>query len=234
MNAPLEPERVQALLFDIDGTLSDTDDAIVKRLGKLLAPLSAHWPKLKPALSARRLVMAAESPLNALATWWDRLFLDEMAAPFSRLLPERRKPAKSEPLVPGVREMLAAASGRYRLGIVTARGPRLTASFLKGSGLATRFEVTVHARSVRRTKPHPAPVLHAATLLNLDPRECVMVGDTTPDILAGAAAGAQTVGVLCGFGERDELERAGANLIIGSTADLLDYVHPGSSIAAGA
>jgi len=46
------------------------------------------------------------------------------------------------------------------------------------------------------------------------------VGDTTVDIRAGRTAGAQTVGVLCGFGARRELERAGADLILPSVADL--------------
>jgi phosphoglycolate phosphatase len=47
-----------------------------------------------------------------------------------------------------------------------------------------------------------------------------MVGDTTVDIRAGIAAKAQTVGVLCGFGEREELLRAGAHLILESPASL--------------
>jgi phosphoglycolate phosphatase len=49
---------------------------------------------------------------------------------------------------------------------------------------------------------------------------CLMIGDTTVDILAGKAAGAQTVGVLCGFGTKDELLASGADLILESTADL--------------
>jgi phosphoglycolate phosphatase len=50
---------------------------------------------------------------------------------------------------------------------------------------------------------------------------CLMIGDTTVDMRAGKAAGAQTVGVLCGFGERPELERTGANLILESTPELV-------------
>jgi HAD superfamily hydrolase (TIGR01509 family) len=226
MNKPLDPNRVQGLLFDIDGTLADTDDEFVRQLARLLAPLSARWPRLKPAATARTLVMAAESPINSLMAWWDRLFLDELVSPAARLLPRRRRPAKSQQLIPGVRAMLDEAHDRYRLGIVTARGPRITASFLDGSNLAPWFDVTVHARTVRRTKPHPAPVLWAAAQLDLDPSQCLMVGDTTPDIVSGAAAGAQTIGVLCGFGERDELLRAGANLVIDSTADLLTHLGP--------
>lgn len=51
-----------------------------------------------------------------------------------------------------------------------------------------------------------------------------MVGDSTNDIRAGRAAGSQTVGVLCGFGQRAELSRSGANLILDSTADLADVL----------
>ena len=47
-----------------------------------------------------------------------------------------------------------------------------------------------------------------------------MVGDTAADIQSGKKAGAQTVGVLCGFGDRQELERAGADLILETTTDL--------------
>ena len=53
------------------------------------------------------------------------------------------------------------------------------------------------------------------------PAEVLMVGDTSVDIRAGRAAGAQTAAVLCGFGEEKELRRAGADLILSSTVDLL-------------
>lgn len=80
--------------------------------------------------------------------------------------------------------------------------------------------MVVSALSAERIKPHPAPVLYAAEALGLPVENCVMVGDTTVDIRAGRHARAQTVGVLCGFGERDELERAGADAVIDSTAQL--------------
>jgi phosphoglycolate phosphatase len=49
-----------------------------------------------------------------------------------------------------------------------------------------------------------------------------MIGDTTVDIRAGKAAGAQAIGVLCGFGEEDELLQLGADLILKSTSDLTE------------
>ena len=63
-------------------------------------------------------------------------------------------------------------------------------------------------------------MLFAAEALGLDPAECLMVGDTIVDIKAGKLAGAQTAAVLCGFGQQQELEQAGADLILSSTADL--------------
>ena len=51
-----------------------------------------------------------------------------------------------------------------------------------------------------------------------------MVGDTTPDIRAAKSAGVFAVGVLCGFGEQQELEDAGANILLKSTAELGDYL----------
>jgi phosphoglycolate phosphatase len=51
-----------------------------------------------------------------------------------------------------------------------------------------------------------------------------MVGDTAVDVKSARRAGAWSVAVLCGFGERKELERAGAHLILDSTADLLTHV----------
>lgn len=221
----LDPDRVRAVLFDIDGTLADTDDALARRLAGFLQPLVRLRPDFNPLIFSRRLLLAVETPINTLYAWWDRLYLDELTAPLGKLLP-RRAPRSSppEPLVEGVRPMLETLHGRYKLGVVTARSRRQAQRFLEGSGLGDLFDVVVTTRSVRRAKPHPAPVLWASEQLRVEPMACLMVGDTTVDIRSARAAGAQAVAVLCGFGERQELERAGANLVLDSTADLLDQL----------
>jgi phosphoglycolate phosphatase-like HAD superfamily hydrolase len=56
------------------------------------------------------------------------------------------------------------------------------------------------------------------------PENCLMVGDTAADIRAGKAAGAQTVGVLCGFGQEPELRRAGADFILPQPSALVDVL----------
>jgi len=122
--------------------------------------------------------------------------------------------------VPGTDDALRALAQRYRLGIVTTRGRRDAEAFLTQFDLGPLFEVVVTRESTWRLKPHPAPILHAAHMMGLPPQRCAMVGDTTVDVRAALRAGAWAVAVLCGFGEKKELERAGAHLILPSPADI--------------
>jgi len=78
----------------------------------------------------------------------------------------------------------------------------------------------VTALTAEHTKPFPDPILYAAHRMGVSPEACLMIGDTNVDIRAGKAAGAQTVGVLCGFGEERELRRRGADLILEFTAQV--------------
>jgi phosphoglycolate phosphatase-like HAD superfamily hydrolase len=106
------------------------------------------------------------------------------------------------------------------MAVVSARDELSTLTFLRRAGLRNYFGVVVTALSAPYTKPFPDPIRLAAHQLGVAPEACLMVGDTTADIRAGRAAGAQTVGVLCGFGQQAELKRAGADVIIPGTSDL--------------
>jgi phosphoglycolate phosphatase-like HAD superfamily hydrolase len=88
------------------------------------------------------------------------------------------------------------------------------------------FTAVIGSQTTRRMKPHPEPLLFAAREMGVRPEECLMIGDTTIDIRTGVAAGAQTVGVLCGFGTELELREAGAGLILPTTSDLLGVLQP--------
>jgi len=225
MNSRFEPGLVQALLFDIDGTLADSDNDVVQLVAGLLTPVARLFSQLDPPIAARRLVMAAEGPMNAAYVLADRLALDELAALLAARLPRRRIPHKPVNLIAGVRPMLIRARRRFSLAIVTARGERAALRFLQAAELEGLFDVIITNHSTWQGKPHPAPVLLAASSLAVQPKTCLMIGDTTLDVRAGIAAGAQSVGVLCGFGQRGELVRAGAHLILDSTADLLDHLN---------
>jgi phosphoglycolate phosphatase-like HAD superfamily hydrolase len=218
---PLHVSRIRALCFDVDGTLSNIDDQIVARLDRLLHPLRFLLPGKNARRAARRLVMASEDPVNFFLGLPDLVGADGPIFAISdwvaRAFPGR--PRKYW-IMPGVREMLADLSRRYPLAVVSARDRRTTGDFLEQFDLLPFFRCVAAAQTCRHTKPYPDPILWAAGQMGVGPQDCLMIGDTTVDIRAGRAAGAQTVGVLCGFGEQAELRRKGADMILNATSEL--------------
>lgn len=217
----LDIERIRALCFDVDGTLSDTDDVYTQKVAHYLPRFLFRDPNR----AARRFVMWVESPGNALIGLPDIVGLDdEILRLWEWLNRNRPRPMKYFLLVPGVKEMLERLHGKYPMAVVSARDDSSTRQFLKQFELTGYFQEIVTAITAEHTKPYPDPILCAAEKMGVAPENCLMIGDTTVDIRAGKAAGAQTVGVLCGFGERDELERRGTDLILDTTADLADVL----------
>lgn len=213
----LDLARVRALCFDVDGTLSDTDDLYTARVTRLLPRFLFRDPERV----ARRFVMWIESPGNALMGIPDRFGLDdELAAVVNWMYRHRRKRWKRYLLIPGVDAMLAQLHGRFPMAVVSARDERGTRAFLDHFNLTRYFDVVVTALTAAHTKPYPDPIIYAAQKMGVAPESCLMIGDTTVDMRAGKSAGAQMVGVLCGFGEEEELKRRGADLILKSTAEV--------------
>ena len=218
LNIPI----IKALCFDVDGTLSDTDDLYA---GKV----SPYLPRVlfsNPDQSARRMVMWVEAPGNALLGFADKVGVDdEMGLVIDWMSRHQVNRTQKFLLIPGVYEMLAALKGRFPMAIVSARHEKSTMRFLEQFDLVKFFDTIVTGLSAPHTKPFPDPVLLAAKEMGVKPEECLMIGDTTVDIRAGKTAGAQTVGVLCGFGEEQELKDMGADLILSNTPELIEVLN---------
>ena len=217
----LDLTRINALCFDVDGTLSDTDNVYTQKV-------SRFFPRFlfkDPDHSARRFVMWVEAPGNALLGLADRLGIDdEMIAVIDWLSRHRKQSSKKFLLVPGVDKMLNQLHGRYPMAIVSSRDEHGTMAFLEQFDLVKYFDVIITGLSAEHTKPYPDPIQLAAKKMNVAPENCLMIGDTTVDIRAGKSAGAQTVGVLCGFGEEPELRKMGADLILEDTPKLTEIL----------
>ncbi len=219
------PNPIKAILFDLDGTLVNTDDQAVAKMARRLRPLFRD----RADHLARRLVMTIETPGNSAITLLDVLGLD---APLFRLgdrVRHWRHPLRTLEfhLIPGVEEMIAGLVGRYRLALVTTRGrDHIQAFFQAHPVIGQAMELSCGLEDTYRLKPHPAPLRHAAAQLGVPIQNCLMVGDTTVDVQAARRAGAWSVAVLCGFGEQRELERAGAHHILPTTARLRDVLAP--------
>lgn len=219
---PLNIPLIKALCFDVDGTLSDTDDVYARKVSPYLPPVL--FPD--PDHTARRMVMWVEAPGNALLGFADKIGVDdEMGVVIDWMSRHQTNTLKKFILVPGVDEMLAALKGRFPMAIVSARHEKSTMRFLEQFDLVKYFDAIVTGLSAPHTKPFPDPVILAAQKMGVSPEECLMIGDTTVDIRAGKSAGAQTVGVLCGFGEEQELRDMGADLILSNTHELAEILN---------
>jgi HAD superfamily hydrolase (TIGR01549 family) len=213
----LDFHRIKALCFDVDGTLSDTDDVYTQKVVRFFPRFLFRDPQH----SARRFVMWAEAPGNALLGLTDTIGMDdEIIALIDWLSRHQKRSSKTFWLIPGVDGMLRQLKGRYPMSVVSARDERGTMRFLEQFDLVQYFDAVITGQSAAHTKPYPDPILLAAQRMGVQPGECLMVGDTTVDMRAGKSAGAQAVGVLCGFGEEPELRKKGADMILKNTSEL--------------
>lgn len=213
----LSKDSIDAVLFDLDGTLMETDDHAVARLSVILARLRMSRPEIK----ARWVVMNAETPVNGLITLADRLGVDQLIAKvMGRNSSGKMISKKPHPIMEGAGEMLALLKPDFLLGLVTTNSQTEAEAFLAENNLSGMFDVVVSRFTTRRLKPHPEPILYAIHKLGLSPERCLMVGDTTPDMKAAIAAGVIPIGVQCGFGTRDELLKAGAHVVLNHTREV--------------
>ena len=234
----LDRSRIDALVFDIDGTLADTDDHLVAQIAAVLDAVPFVSGR-RAAQLARHLVMGAETPVNAAYAWIDRKGLDDELAAIKDLLSRARhqryrsqehppEAADEDPhdMVADVEEMLRDLAPRYPMSAMSTGGEARIRAFLDHHGVLRHFTAVAGAQTTPRMKPFPDPLVFVAEAMNVDPARCLVIGDTTVDMETARAGGAQAVGVLCGFGTEDELVRSGADHILATTSDLLALLAP--------
>ncbi|MDI9613272.1 MAG: HAD-IA family hydrolase [Acidobacteriota bacterium] len=219
-------ESCRLFLFDLDGTLIDSQQDIVQSLNLALGRM--RLPALSPArirafvgdgvqvLIERALAAATgRSPDPEETALGLELFREE----YGRHLLDHTR------LYPGV----GAALGRLRwarCAVVSNKPADFCRRILAGLGIAGRFEIILGGDSTRHRKPDPEPLLEAMRFCRVPAAEVVMVGDSRVDIDAGRAAGVFTCGVLGGFRTEAELASCGCDLLIRSVAELPDHFRP--------
>ncbi|MFG2617270.1 HAD family hydrolase [Streptomyces sp. NPDC048507] len=210
----------RAALFDVDGTLADTNHLHVvcwwealrqaghdvamhdvhRAIGLPGEDLLAHLLGEGRDTDADAGLSAAHSTLYA--TWFDRLAAFDAAAALLRELDRR-----------GWRVVL----------VTSARDSELDA-LRRAVGADDAIAATASSDDVERGKPAPDPVRHALGLAGASAHGSVLVGDSVWDMKAGARAGVACVGLLCGGIPRDDLEGAGARAVYRHPADLLAHL----------
>jgi phosphoglycolate phosphatase len=189
-------KRAAAVLFDLDGTLLDTAPDMVGALNRLRAeegrePLPFDAVRASVSHGAIRLTQVGFP--EAAGTEFERLRLRFLQVYAAHL-------AHETTLFPGLEAVLQRFEAEgIPWGVVTNKPAWLTDPLLAQLGLAQRACCVVSGDTVAERKPHPLPLLHAASVTGVDPRHCVYVGDAERDIIAGRAAGMRTIVAAYGY-----------------------------------
>ncbi len=212
--------NVQAVLFDLDGTLIDSEpdlaaaaDALRVARGLDSLPLAQYRPMA--GAGARGMLgvafgMTPEHPeFNALR--------EEFFCNYERCMTLRTQ------IFDGVPELLQVFEAReISWGVVTNKAERFTLPLTRAIPMFKTAGAIVSGDTTAHAKPHPEPLLEAARRLGVAASRCVYVGDDERDIVAGLAAGMVTVAVTYGYlGQQADTSRWGAHATINCVNELL-------------
>jgi phosphoglycolate phosphatase len=210
-------------IFDCDGTLVDSQDAICRAMENCfaaagLAPPSRERTRRVVGLSLGE-AMRALLPDAEPATHED--LTERYKAAFRRM---RHASEVEEPLFDGIAELLDAMEAEgWLLGVATGKSDRGLASCLACHAISDRF-VTLQTADRHPSKPHPSMIVTAMAEAGAEPETTMMVGDTSYDVLMARAAGVTAVGVAWGYHDADELWAAGAHHVAAHPLEILDLM----------
>ena len=213
----------KGVFFDLDGTLADTAPDLVAaanllRVARGLSPLPYEVLRPTASAGARGLIQGAFGYDNQHPQFEE--LRDEFLANYEKNICVHSK------LFDGMDDLLLDLEKSLIVwGIVTNKIERFTHPLLKIMGLHQRSTAIVGGDTTPYSKPHPAPILKAAEICNINPSECLYVGDDLRDIEAGRAAGMKTVAAAYGYCGCDEPVNAwGADYIINHPSELRSIV----------
>jgi phosphoglycolate phosphatase len=193
--------RSKIILFDLDGTLIDSTEAILESFAKAYAKFDGEVPdneNIKPLIGL---------PLEIMFV---KLGVDESEVMnYVTAYKEHYRTVHTQKtvLLPHVEEALKIAHVCARMGVVTTKTGQYSRELLEHFDIMKYFDVLIGSEDVQNLKPHPEPIFKALDALKYsDGTVTYMIGDTISDILAAQEADIASIAVLSGYGNADELE----------------------------
>jgi N-acetyl-D-muramate 6-phosphate phosphatase len=222
MNARMK-HPIDAVLFDLDGTLIDSAPDLAGAANDLRAQRGLEalpYEALRPMVGAgARGMVGVAFGLRPGEDGFEPLRDAFLARYAERMLDRTRVFEAVEPVL----RRLSAAGVPW--GIVTNKVTRYAEPVVRGLGLDARAGVLIAGDTTAHAKPHPAPLLEAARRLGRDADRCVYVGDDLRDVQAGRAAGMATLAAGWGYlGQGEHIDDWGADAVLREPAQLLNWL----------
>lgn len=211
---------IQAVLFDLDGTLIDSAPDLGAAADKMRIdrgmpslPLDRYRPMAGAGARGMLGIAFSMTPDHpGFGPMREEFFINYEGCMTQRTY-----------VFDGVAEMIEALKSQgVPWGVVTNKSARFTLPLTRQMPLFATAAAVVSGDTTPHAKPHPAPLLEAARLLKVEPGRCIYVGDDERDIVAGRAAGMGTVAAAYGYlGSNSDTLAWGAHAQIKSPFDLL-------------
>jgi len=214
-----------AVIFDWDGTLADTEAVVVHSFQKVLKDVgcrvSDEFLEKMIGIGARNMFKEA---LKATGVPFDDSMIDGLVEKKTRI--QLRLTRRIE-LFEGAMDLVDALHGKVKIALATMSNRKVVSKVLTERGIAGYFNVIITADEVRRPKPDPEIFLRCATGLRCQPRRSVVVEDSVFGVVAAKRANMRCIAVPSGAYSIEELRIEGPDLIVNSLKEkerILEFV----------
>ncbi len=189
------------ILFDLDGTLIDSTEAILESFH------NSYMVHKEKAPSDTEIKALIGYPLDVM---YSRLGIDEARVwHFVTTYKEYYRVISKEKtfLLPRAKEAVTLAASFAEVGVVTTKTGLFSKELMEHFGLMEYFKVLIGREHVENPKPHKEPILKALESFEIDNKEIWMIGDTKLDLLSAENAGVNSLGVLSGYDTKETLKK---------------------------
>ena len=207
---------IKAVVYDLDGTLIDSTDAIVHCFFHTFDVLGLPHPQREAVVKSIGYTLEQQFSL----------LTDADPCECTRIYRERYGQICCDMtvLLPGAEESLRLfAKAGLRIGFASSKRRQFAEMILRHLSVLDYFAVRIGPDDVIHPKPHPEAVAKSAEMLGVSPRELFFIGDTHFDVLAARAAGVRCLCVTTGYATREELIELQPEAVFDSLLDLTRY-----------